>query len=261
MRKRLVGALASAMFVFAACQGAATPAPSTAPAPSAAAPSTAGRRSAAPSASSAAAAPSTCSGRTTTDKPDGGTDGGKMIIGDWQEANRVQPVLPGPGRPRPTWRPRPGRPGRRHQRLQVRAGPRHGDPDARQRRRQGPRRQRRRDDGHVDPPRRPQVVRRPAAHLRRLQVRAGVGPGQGQRRPVVGRPATRTSRSSTAPSDTRWSWHFKKIYEGYITLMSAPLPRHYLSKIPIKDQVAGAGLPAGRHAEHAGQRRVQVRVA
>ena len=41
-------------------------------------------------------------------------------------------------------------------------------------------------------------------------------------------------------------WHFKNIYEGYITLMTAPLPRHYLEKIPIKDQVNGAGLPAGR---------------
>jgi hypothetical protein len=37
-------------------------------------------------------------------------------------------------------------------------------------------------------------------------------------------------------------WHFKNIYEGYITVMTAPLPRHYLEKIPIKDQVNGAGF-------------------
>ncbi len=43
-------------------------------------------------------------------------------------------------------------------------------------------------------------------------------------------------------SDTDMVWHFNKIYEGYITLMTAPLPRHFLSKIPIKDQTAGAGF-------------------
>jgi peptide/nickel transport system substrate-binding protein len=46
------------------------------------------------------------------------------------------------------------------------------------------------------------------------------------------------------PSDTSMIWHFKKIYEGYITLMTAPLPRHFLSKIPIKDQVNGKGFSA-----------------
>ena len=44
------------------------------------------------------------------------------------------------------------------------------------------------------------------------------------------------------PSDTKMVWHFKNIYEGYITVMTAPLPRHYLEKIPIKDQVNGAGF-------------------
>jgi peptide/nickel transport system substrate-binding protein len=43
-------------------------------------------------------------------------------------------------------------------------------------------------------------------------------------------------------------WHFDKIYEGYITLMVAPLPRHFLSKIPIKDQTAGAGFRAAEIA-------------
>ena len=45
-------------------------------------------------------------------------------------------------------------------------------------------------------------------------------------------------------SDTEMVWHFKNIYEGYITLMTAPLPKHYLEKIPIKDQVNGAGFRA-----------------
>ena len=62
------------------------------------------------------------------------------------------------------------------------------------------------------------------------------------------------------PSATEMVLHFKNVFEGYITLVVAPLPRHYLSQIPIKDQVAGARLPAGRDREHAHQRRVQVRV-
>ena len=44
------------------------------------------------------------------------------------------------------------------------------------------------------------------------------------------------------PSDTEMVWHFKTIYEGYITLMTSPLPRHYLAAIPIKDQLAGKGF-------------------
>jgi peptide/nickel transport system substrate-binding protein len=43
-------------------------------------------------------------------------------------------------------------------------------------------------------------------------------------------------------SDTEMVWHFKNIYEGYITMMLAPLPRHFLASIPIKDQVAGKGF-------------------
>src|SRR6476646_297093 len=85
MRKRLAGALASAMFVFAACQGAATPAPSTAPAPSAAAPSTAGGESAAPSASGAAGAVDLF-GTKYKDKRTAAPTGGKLIYADWQEA-------------------------------------------------------------------------------------------------------------------------------------------------------------------------------
>ena len=86
MRKRLAGALASAMFVFAACQGAATPAPSTAPAPSAAAPSTAGGESAAPSGSGATAGTPDLFGTKYKDKRTAAPTGGKLIYADWQEA-------------------------------------------------------------------------------------------------------------------------------------------------------------------------------
>jgi peptide/nickel transport system substrate-binding protein len=46
------------------------------------------------------------------------------------------------------------------------------------------------------------------------------------------------------PSDTEMVLHFGKVYEGYLTLVTAPLPRHYLSKIPMKDQVAHKGFRA-----------------
>jgi peptide/nickel transport system substrate-binding protein len=45
-------------------------------------------------------------------------------------------------------------------------------------------------------------------------------------------------------SDTEMVWHFGTIYEGYITLMSSPLPRHYLEPLPMADQVNGAGFRA-----------------
>ena len=44
------------------------------------------------------------------------------------------------------------------------------------------------------------------------------------------------------PSATDIVLHFKNVYEGYITMVTAPLPRHSLEKIPIKDQVNGAGF-------------------
>jgi peptide/nickel transport system substrate-binding protein len=51
------------------------------------------------------------------------------------------------------------------------------------------------------------------------------------------------------PSDTDMVWHFGKIYSGYLTLMTAPLPRHYLGKIPVADQVKGAGFELDKIAQ------------
>jgi len=90
MRKRLFGVLATTAIVLAACQGAATPSPSTAP-------------SSAPSASpsEAAASPSPSPEPTPVDyeallfnfnyQPATGTPGGKVIISDWQAANQLNP--------------------------------------------------------------------------------------------------------------------------------------------------------------------------
>jgi len=44
------------------------------------------------------------------------------------------------------------------------------------------------------------------------------------------------------PSATDMVLHFKAIYEGYITLAIAPLPRHALGKIPVAEQVKGTGF-------------------
>jgi peptide/nickel transport system substrate-binding protein len=49
-------------------------------------------------------------------------------------------------------------------------------------------------------------------------------------------------------SDTEMVWHFANIFEGYLALFLAPLPRHYLEKIPMADQVNGAGFRADEAA-------------
>jgi len=51
------------------------------------------------------------------------------------------------------------------------------------------------------------------------------------------------------PSDTQMLLHYKNIYEGYITTQVAPLPRHYLEKFPVADQVNGAGMRATEVAD------------
>ncbi|HEY6569266.1 MAG TPA: peptide ABC transporter substrate-binding protein [Candidatus Limnocylindrales bacterium] len=44
------------------------------------------------------------------------------------------------------------------------------------------------------------------------------------------------------PTDVDMVLHFKNVFEGYLTMFNSPLPRHYLEKIPMKEQVAGAGF-------------------
>ena len=50
-------------------------------------------------------------------------------------------------------------------------------------------------------------------------------------------------------SDTTFVQHFSEVFEGYITLNVAPLPRHFLEKIPMADQVNGAGFRADEIAD------------
>jgi peptide/nickel transport system substrate-binding protein len=56
-------------------------------------------------------------------------------------------------------------------------------------------------------------------------------------------------KSIDCPSPTTMVWHFRTIYEAYITLMTAPLPRHYLAGIPMSDQVNGQGFLASEIAK------------
>src|SRR5215212_515027 len=90
MRKRLVGAFASAMFVFAACQGASSPAPSsqasTGTAPSAATSGEPTGSGAAPSASGAATGGVDLFNTTYNTRRAAAPSGGKVIYADWQEA-------------------------------------------------------------------------------------------------------------------------------------------------------------------------------
>lgn len=44
------------------------------------------------------------------------------------------------------------------------------------------------------------------------------------------------------PTGTEMVVHFKNIYEGYLGIPGVPLPRHFLSTIPVADQVNGAGF-------------------
>jgi len=83
MHKRLVGALASAMFVFAACQGAQSPAPSSPAASTGTQPSAAG--GSATASESAGGKPDLFTTKYK-DKRTAAPTGGKIIFADWQEA-------------------------------------------------------------------------------------------------------------------------------------------------------------------------------
>lgn len=85
MYKRLVGIAASAAMIVAACGGAT---PSSAPPASAGAPAT-------PAAPPPSVAVSTVDLFGTAYAPADGVDGGTIIIGDWQEANQLNPFYLG----------------------------------------------------------------------------------------------------------------------------------------------------------------------
>jgi len=243
MRKRLIGLLGSTMIVFSACQGAASPsasAPTTAStAPSSAPASTDPGASAPASAPAASDAPIDLT--STSYAPEEGTDGGSIIIGDWQEANQFNPFYLGQvteaNVASAVWAS-----------LVVFTHDYKYAPDL----------------AKDIPTTTNGGVKVPGdagdAMTVTWTLRDGLKWSDGE--PLTcddflyaqewvmaegqGSIGTLSSYEQISKvdcnSDTEMVWHFPKIFEGYITLAVAPLPRHYLEDIPIKDQVAGAGF-------------------
>ena len=234
MRKRLVGLFASTMIVFAACGTAASPSPS------ASTPTT----STAPASTEPAASPSEAAIDLTKTayKPEDGTDGGSIIIGDWQEATQFNPYYVGQvteaNVQSATWAS-----------LVVSTNDFRYAPDL----------------ASAIPTVDNGGVKVPGdggdAMTVTWTLRDGLKWSDGQPltcddfkyawewvldKDNVGVITAGFSdiNKFDCPSDTSIVMHFKNIYEGYITFMVAPLPRHVLSKIAVKDVVTGKGFSA-----------------
>jgi peptide/nickel transport system substrate-binding protein len=235
MRKRLVGLLAGAVVAFGACQGAATSSPST--------PTTSGPPASAPTTS---VQPSADDGEvnlfnsTYADRVEEGTSGGQIIIGDWQEANLFNPYYLGQvteaNVASAAWAS-----------VVVLTDDYRYMPDL-------------------------------ATEVPTTENGGVVAPGTGGDAMTVTwklKPDLKWSDGKPLTCDDfkyAWEWvldpanvgvittgwsditdfecsdpstmvlHFKAIYEGYITLLTAPLPRHALGTIPMANQVAGEGF-------------------
>jgi peptide/nickel transport system substrate-binding protein len=238
MRKRLVGLLAGAAIAFAACGTAASPSPSASAAASTPAESTA------PSAA-ASESPAEIDLTDTKYAPADGADGGQIIIGDWQEANQFNPYYVGQvteaNVASAAWAT-----------LVVFTHDYRYAPDL----------------ASGVPTVANGGVKAPGdggdAMTVTWTLRAGLKWSDGE--PLTcddfkyagewvldpdnvgvitaGFEDLAKTDGIECKSDTEMVWHFTKIYEGYITMMSAPLPRHFLEKIPIKDQTTGKGFSA-----------------
>lgn len=236
MQKRLVGLLASAVVVFAACGTAASPSPSASTAASAPAASA--------SSSAPAASPSEEAIDLTATKyaPEDGTDGGQLIIGDWQEANLFNPFYSS-----------------QQSEANVESATLASLVVFTDDYRYGP------DLAKSVPTVANGGVKAPGdggdAMTVTWTLRDGLKWSDGVAltcddfkyawewvldKENVGVLTTgwKDIKDFECKSDTEMVWHFSKVYEGYITLVNAPLPRHYLEKFTMKDQVAGAGWRA-----------------
>ena len=236
MRKRLVGLLAGAIVVFAACGTAASPSPS-ASSPTTSQPPTSSEPPA-PASSGTGGVDLT----NTAYKPEEGTDGGSIIIGDWQEANQFNPYYA-------SQVTEANVASAVFATLFVFTNDYRYGPDL-------------------------------ATSIPTLDNGGVKAPGDGGDAMTVTwtlRPDLKWSDGEPLTCDDfkyAWEWvlnpdnvgvittgftdisdvecasdtemilHFENIYEGYITLFTAPLPRHYLEPIPMADQVNGAGFRA-----------------
>jgi len=245
MRKRLLGLFASATVAFAACQGAASPSPSSPAAsqPAASQPAATDQASGSPTASgSGATGEINLFESEYTTAVEEGTEGGQIIIGDWQEANQFNPYYLGQvteaNVASAAWAT-----------LVVFTHDYKYAPDLAE------------DiptleNGGVEVP-----GQDGDAMTVTWTLRDGLAWSDGE--PLtcddflyafewvmdpenVGVITTGWEDISEweCASDTEMVLHFENIYEGYLTLVTAPLPRHYLEEIPIADQTAGAGFRA-----------------
>lgn len=238
--RKLVGLFASAAILVAACGGT-----STTPAPATTAPTTAPATET-PASQPASEAPSVSEAPAEVDlfgtkyAPDAGKSGGTIIIGDWQEATQFNPYYYGQVTEANVaslvW----------HSMLSISN-----------------------DFRYV-----PQLAAEPIP----TTTNGGVTVGQnGDAMTVTWKLRDGLKWSDGAPltcDDFKYAWewvldkdntgvvtsgwsnikafdcpsatdmilHFDSIYSGYLTLLAAPLPRHYLSKIPVADQVKGKGF-------------------
>jgi peptide/nickel transport system substrate-binding protein len=239
MRKPLIGLFASTMIVFGACQGAATPSPSQASTPPA---STAPAGS--PTGSATASADAGVPDLThSAYKPDAGQDGGTIIIGDWQEANQFNPFYAGQVTEANVLSATTAS-------LVLLTNDYKYAPDL----------------AKDIPTTANGGVKVPGdagdAMTVTWTLRDGLKWSDGQpltcddfkyaHEWVLDKDNTGIGTLSSyqavskvdCTSDTVMVEHFPKIFEGYITLEVAPMPRHYLKDFTIKDQVAGKGFRA-----------------
>ncbi len=229
MRKRLFGLLATTAIVFAACQGAATPSPTSGGTPAPATP--------VPTAQPVEEVELFNSEYPTV--VEAGTDGGTLIIGDWQEATQFNPFYLGQvteaNVASAAWAT-----------LIVASHDYKWLPDL-------------------------------AAEIPTTE-NGGVVLGEGGDAMTITwklRDGLKWSDGAPLTCDDfkyAWEWvldpdnvgvitqgyeditafdcmsstemvqHWKTVYSSYLTVQVAPLPRHFLASIPVADQVAGAGF-------------------
>jgi len=232
MHKRLVGIAASAVVIVAACGGATS---SSAPPASTGASTAPATPSAAPSVATAA---DQLFG--TAYKPAAGTDGGTLIIGDWQEANQFNPFYLG-------------------QVTEANVASAAWDSlvaltyDYKYAPQQATEIPTTANGGVVVP------GTGGDAMTVTWKLKDGLKWSDGQPLTcddykyawewvldpanvgVVTQPYAAIKDWECA-SDTEMILHYKSVEESYITVATAPLPRHYLAAIPMADQVAGKGF-------------------
>jgi peptide/nickel transport system substrate-binding protein len=245
MQKRLVGAFASAMIVFAACGGAASPSPTTSTAPASNPPASAsGGESGSPAASGdTGGKPDLFNTAYPTKRVAGAPTGGKLIYADWQEATEFNFYYQG-----------------QVTEANLSAATQGGLVTVT-------------DDFKYAPDQSTEIP---------TLDNGGVTVGQGgdamtvtwKLRPDLkwsdGQPLTcddyKYTQDWIMDKDNTGLYagtsgyedvskfectdpqtmvlHFSKVYEGYLGMYGAPLPKHYMSKFTMKDHVAHKGLTA-----------------